>query len=134
MNTPVELPLWAAVLIAALVLIGATLTLIGSIGLLRLENFYQRAHAPTLGSTLGIGCIILASMICFSMLQSRLVLHEVLIAAFALVTTPVTLMLLVRAALYRYRSESAGGAPGPELSPAKKDGQTEGPAPDFPTA
>jgi multicomponent K+:H+ antiporter subunit G len=33
------------------------------------------------------------------------VLHEILIAAFVTLTTPVTLMLLARAALYRDRTE-----------------------------
>ena len=41
-----ELPAWAAILIAVLLLIGASLTLIGSLGLLRLGSFYQRVHAP----------------------------------------------------------------------------------------
>ena len=58
-------------------------------------------HAPTLGTTLGAGCILVASMVCFSVLQTRPVLHEILIAIFVTVTTPVTLMLLVRATLNR---------------------------------
>jgi multicomponent K+:H+ antiporter subunit G len=62
-------------------------------------------HAPTLGATLGTGCILLASIVCFSTLQSRPVLHEILIGVFAILTTPVTLILLVRAALYRDRVE-----------------------------
>ena len=62
-------------------------------------------HAPTLGTTLGTGCILIASMVFFSVLQTRPVLHEVLIAVFVTVTTPVTLMVLVRAALHRDRSE-----------------------------
>src|SRR3546814_18161331 len=62
-------------------------------------------HAPTLGTTVGVAAILMASMICFLVLQSRIVLHEVLIALFVTLTTPVTLMLLERAALYRYGSE-----------------------------
>jgi multicomponent K+:H+ antiporter subunit G len=95
------LPAWAAVLTAVLVLGGAGLTLIGSLGLLRLDNFYRRVHAPTLGTTLGAGGILLGSMLFFSVLGTRLVLHEILIAVFVTVTTPVTLILLVRATLNR---------------------------------
>lgn len=95
------LPDWAALLTAGLVLLGAATTLIGTVGLLRLRTFYRRIHAPTLGTTLGAGSILIASMICFSVLQSRPVVHEVLIAVFLTITTPVTLMLLVRAALSR---------------------------------
>lgn len=100
-----ELPFWAALLTALLLLAGAMLTLIGAAGLLRLKSFYQRVHAPTLGATLGAGFILIASMLCFSVLESRAVLHEALIALFLTVTTPVTLMLLARAALYRDRVE-----------------------------
>ena len=103
-----ELPNWTAMLTSVLVLVGAGLTLIGSLGLLRFKSFYERVHAPTLGSTLGAGAILIASAIYFSVLQTRLVLHEVLIAIFMTVTTPVTLMLLVRAALHRDWSEGSG--------------------------
>lgn len=105
------LPDWAALLAALLVLVGAGLTLIGSLGLLRFKSFYERVHAPTLGTTLGAGAILIASMICFSVLQSRPVLHEVLIAVFMTVTTPVTLMLLVRAALHRDWHEGSREVP-----------------------
>lgn len=106
-----DLPLWAAIIVSLLVLAGATLTLIGAFGLNRLDNFYDRVHAPTLGSTLGTGAILVASMICFSVLQSRPVIHEVLIAVFITITTPVTLILLARAALYRDRTEGRGNVP-----------------------
>ena len=69
MSHAAELPLWAALPVALLLLLGAGLGLTGSIGLLRLRSFYDRVHAPTLGTTLGIGCILLASMLFFSVLQ-----------------------------------------------------------------
>jgi multicomponent K+:H+ antiporter subunit G len=120
MTHAAELPGWAAVLTALLLLIGAGLTLTGSLGLLRLGSFYDRIHAPTLGTTLGIGCVLIASVIFFSVLQTRLVLHEVVIGSFMVITTPVTLMLLARAALYRDRregSEAVPPPPQPALSP-----------------
>jgi multicomponent K+:H+ antiporter subunit G len=114
MNAMAELPAWAEVVTAVLLLIGAATTLIGSLGLLRLKTFYERVHAPTLGTTLGTGSIVLASMIYFSVLQTRPVLHEILIAVLVTVTTPVTLMILVRAALLRDRSENAQRIDGPD--------------------
>jgi multicomponent K+:H+ antiporter subunit G len=105
MTHAAELPLWAALPVALLLVLGAGLGLTGSIGLLRLRSFYERVHAPTLATTLGIGSILLASMLYFSVLQTRFVLHEVLITVFMVVTTPVTLMLLARAALHRDRAE-----------------------------
>lgn len=106
-----DLPVWAALLTGFLVLLGAGLTLIGTIGLLRLPSFYERMHAPTLGSTWGTAGILLGSIVFFSVMQSRPILHEVLIAAFVTATTPVTLMLLARAALYRDRTEGSTAVP-----------------------
>jgi multicomponent K+:H+ antiporter subunit G len=121
MNHAPEIPTWAAFCTAAFVLIGAGLALIGSFGLLRLRTFYQRVHAPTLGTTLGIGSVLIASMIFFSASQTRLVVHEILIAAFMVLTTPIALTMLARAALYRDRRESVADVP-PRLSTAHRDG------------
>ncbi len=101
-----DLPLWAALLTSILIVGGAAFTLIGAVGLATLRSFYQRVHAPTLGTTLGAALILSGSMLCFSVLQSRLVGRELLLLLFVLLTTPVTFILLVRAALYRDRSES----------------------------
>lgn len=116
MTHAVELPAWAALAVALLLLLGAGLAFTGSVGLLRLSTFYERVHAPTLGTTLGIGCVLVASMLFFSLLQTRLVLHEILIAVLVVVTTPVTLMLLARAALYRDRIEGSTAVPPPPPS------------------
>lgn len=106
-----DLPAWAALLTALLTLIGAALALTGAIGVLRFDNFFDRVHAPTLGTSWGTGAIVLASMIFFSALGSRLVMHEILIGIFVTVTTPVTLMLLARAVLYRERTEGKADVP-----------------------
>jgi multicomponent K+:H+ antiporter subunit G len=106
-----DAPLWLVLPVALLILAGAAMTLVGSIGLLRLRRFYERVHAPTLATTLGIGSVLIASMLYFSVQQSRLVLHELLITVFVVVTTPVTLMVLTRAALYRDRREGDPDVP-----------------------
>lgn len=106
-----DLPAWAALPTALLLLVGAGLALTGSFGLLRFGSFYERVHAPTLGTTLGIGCVLAAWTLFFSVLQARLVLHGVLIAVLMAAATPVTLMLLARAALYRDRREGDRGVP-----------------------
>lgn len=116
-----DLPLWAAIIVGLFVLAGALITLVGSLGLVRMGTFYERVHPPTLGMTLGTGFILLASITCFSVLQSRPVLHEVLIAIFVTVTTPITLMLLARAALYRDRTEGAEGIPHDFEDSGKRD-------------
>ncbi|MBN9421994.1 MAG: cation:proton antiporter [Candidatus Accumulibacter sp. 66-26] len=96
-----EVPLWAALPAALLLVCGALLSLIGSLGLLRLDEFYARIHAPTMGNTLGAGCVLLASILVSSALAQRPVFHEVLITVFILLTSPVTAILLMRAAIFR---------------------------------
>ena len=60
--TSAELPLWAAWIIVVLAVGGAALSLIGALGLARLQRFYDRVHAPTLGATLGMALILLAGL------------------------------------------------------------------------
>lgn len=97
----IDLPLWLAVPFILLLLLGSLIILIGALGLLRLPHFYQRIHGPAITITLGTGCVLIASMIYFSGLESRLVLHELIITAFLLLTAPVTSMMIMRAAVYR---------------------------------
>lgn len=113
-----DVPLWAALVIAASLLLGAALTFIGAVGLARMRNFYQRIHAPTLGTSFGAIGVLLASSILSSLLEQRPVIHEILIFVFVSVTTPVTLMLLARAALYRDRSEGSSDVPPLNVAPS----------------
>ncbi|HEX6996837.1 MAG TPA: monovalent cation/H(+) antiporter subunit G [Gammaproteobacteria bacterium] len=98
-----ELPVWAALPAAVLLLAGGALTLVGAIGLVRLATFFERMHPPSMGYTLGAGCVLIASMIVSSALLERPVVHELLITLFVVTTAPVTAMLLARAARYRSR-------------------------------
>jgi multicomponent K+:H+ antiporter subunit G len=109
--TPSDLPLWAAWTIVTVVGCGSVLALIGSVGLALLKRSYERVHAPTLGATLGMGLIVVASVMFWSMTEGRLALHDLLIGIFLTVTTPVTLILLARAAVYRDRIEGEQDAP-----------------------
>jgi len=106
-----DIPLWLAILVSALVFVGSALTLAGCFGLVRLRTFYLRIHAPTMGTSMGGGLILLASTVFFTVTQSRPVFHEMAIFVFVTVTTPVTLMLLARATLFRNRYEEAGKRP-----------------------
>jgi len=96
-----DLPGWAAAIVSLLLIIGASIVLIGALGLLRLRTFYQRMHGPAITITLGAGCLLIASMVFFTVGQSRLVVHEVIISAFLLMTAPVVSMMIIRAAVYR---------------------------------
>ena len=93
-----ELPLWIDVLAAVLVVVGVVFALIGSLGLAKLSDFLKRLHGPTKASTLGVGCVLIASMLYFAG-TGRPALHELLITLFVFLTAPVSAHLLVKAAM-----------------------------------
>lgn len=70
-------------------LIGAAFALIGTIGLLKFNDSMTRLHAPTKVGTIGIGALLLASMI-HAYVFSDGSLHELLIMAFLFVTAPIS--------------------------------------------
>ena len=96
-----HLPAWASLIVSLLLILGASIILIGALGLMRLRTFYQRIHGPAITVTLGAGSLLLASMLYFTVGQSRLVVHEVIITCFVLLTAPVVAMMIMRAAVYR---------------------------------
>lgn len=99
------LPPWLMAVVAFFLVLGSTLTLLGTFGLVHLKSFYDRIHAPTLGTSWGTAAILLASLISWSWVQDRVFVHELVIGLCVMVTTPVTLMFLGRAALHRDRLE-----------------------------
>jgi multicomponent K+:H+ antiporter subunit G len=96
-----QLPLVLDLLLALLIVVGAGFALIGSYGLAKLSDFFKRLHGPTKASTLGVGCVLIASMLYFTFRPgaSGASLHELLIALFVFLTAPVSAHLLVKAAL-----------------------------------
>lgn len=86
-------------LAAALIVIGAFFLLVGAIGMVRLPDFYMRLHAPTKSSTLGVGGVLLASLV-VGWAQGQFGVAELLITLFVFVTAPVSANLLAQAALH----------------------------------
>jgi len=93
------MPFWLELLVSFLLIVGSLFVLIGAIGLYRLPDFFTRLHGPTKATTLGVGGIILASMLFFSHQNGALSLHELLITLFLFVTAPVSAHMLARAAI-----------------------------------
>jgi len=86
-------------IIAVFLIIGALFALVGAIGLVRLPDFYSRLHGPTKASTLGVGAILIGSMIYFSS-TDNVSFHELLVTMFLFMTAPVSAHLLAKAALH----------------------------------
>ena len=102
-SLPPLLPLWAEITVAVLVLSGALVALLGSFGLLRLRNFFERIHAPAIIATLGCWCVMYGALLYFSFRGHGLAVHLLLIAVFIAVTVPITTIFLMRASLFRAR-------------------------------
>ncbi|MCB1802102.1 MAG: Na+/H+ antiporter subunit G [Gammaproteobacteria bacterium] len=94
-------------LLAALILIGAGFTLVGSLGLIRLRDFYSRLHAPTKATTLGVGSLLVGSAVFFSIHDDGISLHEVLVTLFLFITAPVGAHLMAKAALHLHLESQA---------------------------
>ena len=116
-----DLPIWASIILAILLVTAGFFALTGSLGLLRLPHFYSRIHAPTLANTLAAFCLVVSIIVYAAVTENRLVAHALLISFFLIITSPVTAMLLMRAAIKRElrRSEEAGGI-GAENAPELK--------------
>jgi len=86
---------------ALLSLVGSLFFLTAAIGLLRLPDFYTRAHAPTKAATLGLLLCASGSVLLYGTRADTLWLEKVLLMLFVVLTAPVSTQLLVRGAVAR---------------------------------
>ena len=108
------------ILVAVLILAGGLFSLIGSIGIARLPDFFTRLHGPSKATTLGVGSLLLASALYFTFLLGKFSVHEFLIALFIAITTPISAHLMGKAGLHRRVS---GSDPYHELLDARESGR-----------
>jgi multicomponent K+:H+ antiporter subunit G len=93
--------------VALLILAGSFFLLVGSYGLAKLPSLIQRLHAPTKSSTLGVGGLLLASMLHAWTIEGRFSIHELLISLFLFLTAPITAHMLAKARFLRSRAEAS---------------------------
>jgi multicomponent K+:H+ antiporter subunit G len=98
----------ADVTVSVLLLIGGFFTLVGSIGLARLPDFFMRLHGPTKSTTLGVGAIVVAALIHTSVSSGVLSFKEIAISLFLFITAPVSAHMLGKAAI-KLRDTPEGG-------------------------
>ncbi len=89
------------ILTAACLVVGGVFGVVGSYGLVRLKDAMQRLHAPTKATTLGVGGVLLASVLHFARIDGGVSFHEVLIAMFLFLTAPVTANFIAKAHMHR---------------------------------
>lgn len=86
-------------IVSVLLLVGSLFMLVGAIGLARLPDFFMRLHGPTKSTTLGVGGVVLASVVYFSTHDNFASLHELLIPAFLFLTAPISAHMLAKAGI-----------------------------------
>ena len=88
--------------VSVFLLTGGGFILVGSIGLMRLPDFFMRLHAPTKATTLGMGGLLIASMILFTLREpGHISVHELLITLFLFITAPVSAHMMAKTALHQ---------------------------------
>jgi len=87
--------------ITALIYLAAFFLFVGSFGLAKLPSLMQRLHGPTKATTLGIGSLLIASMLYFLLERGALSIHELLITTFLFLTAPVTALMIANAHILR---------------------------------
>ncbi len=81
-------------------LIGSGFVIVGVIGLLKFNDSMTRLHAPTKVGTIGIGMLLLASMV-HSFVLGETSLHELLIMGFLFVTAPISANFIAKVNIHR---------------------------------
>ena len=89
---------WVELLICFFLLTGSFFALSGAIGLVRFRDFFMRLHGPSKATSLGVGGVLIAPMLYFSFSRGELVLHELLVTLFLVISAPVSAYMLAAAA------------------------------------
>ncbi|MCK0150172.1 Na+/H+ antiporter subunit G [Marivita sp. S6314] len=91
----------AELLISIFLVISGIFGFVGSYGLIKLKDSLQRLHAPTKATTLGVGGVLIASMIYFYAKTGHVSVHELLISMFLFLTAPITANFIAKAYIAR---------------------------------
>src|SRR5690606_5751698 len=74
---------------------------IGALGMVKLPDFYTRLPAPTKATTLGIGCILVASMGLHALRGDGFSIQGLVMSLVLFITAPVAAYMIAKAALRR---------------------------------
>ncbi|WP_417207719.1 Na+/H+ antiporter subunit G [Antarctobacter sp.] len=91
-----EAPMLVEIVISFFLVVGGAFGLIGSLGLLKLTDTMQRLHAPTKATTLGVGGVLIASMLFMLLVKEHLSFHEFMITLFLFLTAPISTLFIAQ--------------------------------------
>ena len=98
--------------VVSLLVIGCFFTLLGGIAMVKLSDFFRRLHGPAKASTLGVGCILIASIVYHWVNGSGVHPRELLITVFLFLTAPVSAHMMAKAALSLAQDDPPPPPPG----------------------
>ena len=104
--------------LSLLLIAGTFFILVGTLGLVKLSDFFKRLHAPAKANTLGVGCVLLASVGYHLLLGEDPQPRELLITAFVFITAPIGTQMMAKAALavMPQQRPSQDGADAPRIA------------------
>lgn len=100
------MPAISDIIISVMLVTGGTFALIGSFGLLKLRDGMQRLHAPTKGTTMGVGTALIASSVNFWLTHGQFSMQEILIVVFLFVTAPLTALFISKVHMHTMQDRS----------------------------
>ena len=83
-------------LLAALILVGSTASVLAAVGILRMPDLYMRVQVATKATTLGVSCLVIAAAFTFT--DRSMVTNAILIVGFLFLTAPVAGHMIGRSA------------------------------------
>ena len=116
---------FAEVLVSALIVLGGSFALVGSWGLVRLPSLMERLHGPTKATTLGLGAVLVGSVLWFQLSEGVWTTHELLVSLFLFLTAPISANMIAKVQLHRLRQGEANEVPGPAGLPAPPPGSAD---------
>jgi len=100
------------IIIAVFIILAGIFGLVGSFGLIKLGDPMSRLHAPTKATTLGVGGVLIASILHSVLIEGHLSLHELLITLFLFLTAPITANFIAKAHIHRHVKQDELPDPG----------------------
>lgn len=94
-----QYPILLEIIVSLLLLLGSSFIALGALALNRLPDFFSRLHGPPMATTMGMGAILFASLIFFTVTDGMVQLHELLVVFFLFLSGPVSGYMLAKAAV-----------------------------------
>jgi multicomponent K+:H+ antiporter subunit G len=115
----------AELLVSVLIVVGGVFALVGSWGLVRLPSLMERLHGPTKATTLGLGALLVGSVLWFQLGLGIWTTHELLISVFLFVTAPISANMIAKVHLHRLRQGETGETISPAGAPPSPPGTAD---------